>query len=139
MKLTLNKIENPFTMQLEDEKGKTCLMDASCSMGAKEKGMTPMQLLAGALVGCMSIDVLLILRKQKEEPTHYKVLIDAYKNPDTIPSPFEQIHLIFELNKEIPLKKITRAVQLSLDKYCSVKASLHDKINITFEIKQTSN
>ena len=46
-------------MELVDEKGKKCIMDASTSMGAKDRGMTPMQLLAGALVGCMSIDVLM--------------------------------------------------------------------------------
>ena len=138
MELTLNKIEDPYTMELQDEKGKKCIMDASTSMGANDKGMSPMQLLAGALVACMSIDVLLILRKQKEEPSHYKVKIDAYKNPDAVPSPFEKIHLIFEINNAVPFKKINRAIQLSLDKYCSVKASLNDQIKITFEIKQIS-
>ena len=59
--------------------------------------MSPMQLLAGALVGCMSIDVLHILRKQKEDPATYKVEIDAYKNPDVVPSPFEKFIFFFML------------------------------------------
>jgi len=134
MELTLNKIEDPYTMELVDEKGKKCIMDASASMGANDRGMTPMQLLAGALVGCMSIDVLMILRKQKEEPAHYKVKIDAYKNPDAVPSPFEKIHLIFEINSAVSIKKIDRAIKLSLDKYCSVRASLSENIKITYDI-----
>ena len=76
----------------------------------------------------------MILRKQKEEPSHYKVKIDAYKNQDAVPSPFEKIPLIFEINNAVSLKKIDRAVKLSLDKYCSVRASLSEKIKITYDI-----
>ena len=130
MRLILNKIADPYRMLLEDTSGKKCIMDSG------EQEMSPMQLLAGALVGCMSIDVLHILRKQKEDPATYKVEIDAYKNPDVVPSPFEKIHLLFHVDKSVPLKKIERAINLSLDKYCSVRASLDKEIEISYEINQ---
>ena len=72
MKLILNKIADPYRMLLRIHLEKM-------HYGFWRTEMSPMQLLAGALVGCMSIDVLHILRKQKEDPATYKVEIDAYK------------------------------------------------------------
>ena len=56
------------------------------------------------------------------------------KNQDAVPSPFEKIHLIFEINNTVSIKKIDRAIKLSLDKYCSVRASLSENIKITYDI-----
>lgn len=65
MKLYFKRIEEPFVFELENEKGTKVLIDASEDIGGKNKSLTPMQLLAGSLAGCMSIDVVLILNKQK--------------------------------------------------------------------------
>jgi putative redox protein len=59
--------------------------------------------------------------------------VDA-KKKNSVPSPFEEIHLVFTMNKEIDLNKVQRAIQLSIDKYCSVKESLNPEIIITSEI-----
>ena len=96
-------------------------------------GLTPMELLAGALAACISIDVLMILNKQHIEPKIYAVSVDATKK-NSVPSPFEKIHLVFSIDAEIDLLKVERAIQLSIDKYCSVKASLNPEIIITSEI-----
>lgn len=42
-------------------------------------GLTPMELLAGALSACISIDILMILNKQKIEVKKYAVYLDAIK------------------------------------------------------------
>jgi len=92
-----------------------------------------MELLAGALAACISIDVLMILNKQHIEPKKYAVSVDATKK-NSVPSPFEKIHLVFSIDAEIDLLKVERAIKLSIDKYCSVKASLNTGIQITREI-----
>ena len=133
MKLELNRIEKPYVFELENESGTICKIDSSKDIGGKNKGLTPMELLAGALAACISIDVLMILNKQHIEPKKYEVSVDATKK-NSVPSPFEKIHLIFSIDMEIDLLKVERAIQLSIDKYCSVKASLNTGIQITREI-----
>jgi putative redox protein len=85
------------------------------------------------LAACISIDVLMILNKQHIEPKKYAVSVDATKK-NSVPSPFEKIHLVFTINKEIDINKVQRAIQLSINKYCSVKESLNPEIIITSEI-----
>jgi putative redox protein len=134
MKIELNREEEPYVFQLKNETGATCTLDASASLGGKNKGLTPMQLLAGSLAGCMSIDVVLILQKQKINPKVYRVEIDAKQRVGT-PSPFEVIHLIFSIDEAVPLDKMERAILLSKEKYCSVSLSLNPEIEITHEVK----
>ena len=133
MKLELNRIEKPYVFELENENGAICKIDSSKDIGGKNKGLTPMELLAGALAACISIDVLMILNKQHIEPKKYAVSVDATKK-NSVPSPFEKIHLVFTINKEIDINKVQRAIQLSINKYCSVKESLNPEIIITSEI-----
>ena len=133
MKLELNRIEKPYVFELENENGTICKIDSSKDIGGKNKGLKPMELLAGALAACISIDILMILNKQSIELDNYSVSVDA-KKKNSVPSPFEEIHLVFTINKEIDLNKVQRAIQLSIDKYCSVKESLNPEIIITSEI-----
>ena len=133
MKLELNRIEKPYVFELENESGTICKIDSSKDIGGKNKGLTPMELLAGALAACISIDVLMILNKQHIEPKKYAVSVDATKK-NSVPSPFEKIHLVFSIDTEIDLLKVERAIQLSIDKYCSVKASLNPEIKISYEV-----
>ncbi len=133
MKLQLNLSENPFVFKLNNESGAICTIDSSQDIGGKNKGLTPMQLLAGALASCISIDTLMILKKQKIEPKKYTVHIDAFKK-NSVPSPFEKIHLLFSIDAGIDLIKVNRAIKLSIDKYCSVKASLNQEIKISYDL-----
>ena len=133
MKLHLNHSEKPYVFDLKNESGTICKIDSSKDIGGKNKGLTPMELLAGALAACISIDVLMILNKQQIEPKIYAVSVDATKK-NSVPSPFEKIHLIFSIEVEIDLLKVERAIQLSIDKYCSVKESLNPEIKISYEV-----
>ena len=133
MKLHLNHSEKPYVFDLKNESGTICKIDSSKDIGGKNKGLTPMELLAGALAACISIDVLMILNKQQIEPKIYAVSVDATKK-NSVPSPFEKIHLIFSIDAEIDLLKVERAIQLSIDKYCSVKESLNPEIKISYEV-----
>ena len=133
MKLELNRREKPYVFELENENGTICKIDSSKDIGGKERGLTPMELLAGALASCISIDILMILNKQNIELDNYSVSVDA-KKKNSVPSPFEKIHLVFSIDAKIDLLKVERAIQLSIDKYCSVKESLNPEIIITSEI-----
>ena len=62
-----------YVLEFADSQGHSILMDSSSDMEGKGRGMTPMQVLLGSLMGCMSIDIILVLKKQKIAPENYKV------------------------------------------------------------------
>jgi putative redox protein len=134
MSLELIRVEEPFVFELRNEEGVVCGIDASPAIGGKGKGFRPMELMAGSLAGCASIDVLLILKKQRIIPTHFAIKIET-KRVDAIPSYFEEIKLIFEVNRDVPVEKLEKAIDLTLKKYCSVSASLKEEVKIIFEVK----
>jgi uncharacterized OsmC-like protein len=133
MKLYFERKETPFVFEIKNENGATAVVDATPNIGGKNKGLTPMQLLAGSLAGCMSIDVISILNKQKIEPSYFAIEIQATKKEGQ-PSPFSAINLKFIVGRNVPQVKLERAIELSLEKYCSVYFSLNKEILVTFEI-----
>lgn len=137
MKLDLKLTESPFVLEVTNESGSILKMDASEQIGGKNKGLRPMEVLASSLAGCMSIDTLLILQKQRQEVTSYEVNIEANRK-DAVPASFETIHLVFSFNKGVDLEKAEAAVKLSHEKYCSVSASLSPQINIQTEVRHLS-
>lgn len=137
MKLDLKLTESPFVLEVTNESGSILKMDASEQIGGKNKGLRPMEVLASSLAGCMSIDALLILQKQRQEVTSYEVNIEASRK-DAVPASFETIRLVFSFNQEVDLEKALAAVKLSHEKYCSVSASLSPQINIQTEVRHLS-
>lgn len=133
MKLILEREESPFVFRTTNESNTSCFIDAKEEIGGKGKGMRPMELVASGLAGCASIDVLLILQKQKIDVEDYKVEIDATRET-SIPAAFESIHLLFTMKTDAKKEKVERAIQLALEKYCSVAASLSDQIKITYSL-----
>ena len=133
MNMQIKRIDEPYVFEFSDSKGNSMIMDSSADLEGQNRGMTPMQVLLGSLMGCMSIDIILVLKKQKISPKNYKV--DAItKKREGVPTPYEKIHFVVSIDEEIDRKRIHRAISLSLEKYCSVRACLKDDIDITFEI-----
>ncbi len=137
MKVVLNRKEEPFYFEAIDENGLTVNMDANPSIGGQEKGMRPMELLLASAGGCASIDLGLILKKQRQLLKDYQVEVSGVRKTDTSKS-FEKIHLHFLLHGDLDKTKVERAIQLTVTEYCSVLLSLNKEIDIThsFEIKK---
>lgn len=137
MRLELTRIEEPFVFKVENEDGLTCLMDASEAIGGKKKGMRPMELLASSLAGCASIDITRMLVKKRIPTEHFSIAIEA-KRSDSLPSPFEWIQLNISVDPEIDREQVKKVVELTLEKYCSVSASLNKTISIRYSINDQS-
>ncbi len=131
MKLNLKRIETPFVLELSNEANNKVIIDANPAIGGKGLGFRPMELLAGSLASCASIDTLLILQKQRIELLDYSVEINAVRKEGE-PSPFEKIELTFRFDPSVDLLKANKAIALSLEKYCSVAASLNNQIELIF-------
>jgi putative redox protein len=133
MKMKLKRIGEPFYLQAMSENGNTIEFDASPSIGGTDKGVRPTEALASSLAACSSVDVLMILEKQKLVPADYEVDIQVHRK-DEVPAVFESIHLEFQIKGDIPLDRIERAVDLSINKYCTVAKMLEKSLEITSSI-----
>ncbi|MGB1645873.1 MAG: OsmC family protein [Crocinitomicaceae bacterium] len=131
--MQIKRIDEPYVFEFSDSNGNSMIMDSSADLEGQNRGMTPMQVLLGSLMGCMSIDIILVLKKQKISPKNYKVEAITKKR-EGVPTPYEKIHFVVSIDEDIDRKRIHRAISLSLEKYCSVRACLKDDIDITFEI-----
>ena len=99
-------------------------MDAGENIGGHNKGVRPMQMLIMGLGGCSAIDVVLILKKQRQVIENFEISIDAEREKDKEPALWENIEVHFKLKGQIDKEKAERAVQLSMEKYCSVSKTL---------------
>lgn len=133
MNLTLKRLNDKFALQATNEEGVTANFDAAPSIGGEHLGLRPMEMLAASLASCASIDVLLILKKKRIELSHYEVKIEAERK-DAVPAVFKSIRLVFVIGQSDPKEQVEKAVQLSIEKYCSVTASLSKEINIEYRI-----
>jgi putative redox protein len=83
-----------------------------------------MQTILAALIGCSAVDVVSILKKQKQTLVNLSVEIDGQREEGKEPSLWKTIDVVFKLSGEIDTAKAIRAVDLSIKKYCSVAETL---------------
>jgi len=121
-------------MEARNEDGNSIQMDSSPEIGGEGKGMRPRQLLLAAVGGCSAIDVILILKKQKQEITDFDVEVDGESEKVEDYSLFRDITLHFKIKGKVDFDKAERAVKLSIDKYCSVSKTLEPTAKIHYKI-----
>jgi len=134
MKINIQRKGENFHMEAKNEDGASLQMDASPEIGGENKGLRPMQLLLAAIGGCSTVDILLILKKQKQTVTNFEVEVDGEKESVEEYSVFKDICLHFKMEGDIDPIKAKKAIELSLDKYCSVSKTLEKTAKITFKL-----
>ncbi len=104
--------------------GHTLNMDADDTAGGHNAGFRPMELLLVGFGGCSGMDVISILRKKRQPVTGLEINIQGEKaeNP---PQVYKSVHIEYVVRgKGVEKEAVERAIALSLDKYCSVGATL---------------
>ncbi|MCE9540374.1 MAG: OsmC family protein [Bacteroidetes bacterium] len=124
MRIELKQLDDAFHFEAISETGNIALMDAGENIGGSNKGVRPMQMLLMGLGGCSAIDIVMILKKQRQVISDFQITIDGEREADKEPSLWKTIQIHFKLKGEIDKEKAERAVQLSMDKYCSVSKTL---------------
>ncbi len=111
-------------------------IDGSPEIGGQGLGVRPMEMVLMALASCSSLDLVSILKKQKQDVNDFSVSVDAERR-EQIPSVFTKIHMTFKLSGTIDPAKAERAAELAVKKYCSVHDMLVAggvEINYSIEI-----
>jgi len=124
MRVELKRTDDSFKMEAKAENGKTLVFDGSLAIGGHDAGVSPMQSLLMAMGACSAIDVIMILKKQKQDLKDIQISIDGEREPGKEPSLWKKVHAHFKLFGPIEHDKAERAIGLSMDKYCSVAATL---------------
>lgn len=133
MTIDLERLDDAFHFRAVNEAGHAIDLDASAEAGGQGAGYRPMQLVAAGLGGCSSIDVVTILKKQRQPLDGYRVRVEA-RRADGVPAVFEAIHLTFELEGALDPDKAQRAVELSLGTYCSVAKMMAPTVALTYTL-----
>jgi putative redox protein len=119
----------------ESGSGHSLVMDGSPEHGGRNLGVRPMETVLIGLGGCSAFDVMLMLKKGRQDVTDCEVLLDA-ERADAVPAVFENIHMTYVVKgNDLSVKQVERAVSLSVEKYCSVTKMLQETVKITFEVK----
>ena len=122
----------------ESGSGHSVVMDGPPEHGGSDLGVRPMEMLLLGLGGCASFDVVHILKKSRQDVTDCEALLEA-KRADQEPKVFIHIHLHFVVTgRNMSVKQVERAIQLSSEKYCSASIMLGKTATIThdYEIKE---
>jgi putative redox protein len=124
MLIELTRIDDGFGFEAKDAAGNTVRLDAGAASGGTDAGARPMQLLLMGLGACSGIDIVSILKKQKQRIDAFHIEIDGKRQADVQPSLWESVVVRFLLRGDIEPGKAQRAVELSMEKYCSVAETL---------------
>lgn len=96
-------------------------------------GIKPSEGLLIALAACTMHDVIEIIQKQRARLDRLVITVEGEQAPDP-PWAYQHINLRFQVTAaRLRQEQLERAVDLALNKYCSVRASLSPEIAVTFE------
>ncbi len=122
--ITINRVEGDFGFEASDTNGHVVRLDTSTETGGNNFGARPMQAVLMALGGCSGIDVISILKKQRQVVEGFSMKIEGEREKGKEPALWEFVNIDFELTGNIDEDKAYRACALSIDKYCSVAETL---------------
>lgn len=138
MQVELVRIDDAFHFEANGMSGVPVHIDAAENIGGHNAGSRPMELLLMGLGGCSAIDVILIMKKQRQVIDDLKVSIsgERVKIEGTEMTPFRKINVHFQFKGTIAPEKAQKAIEMSMEKYCSATAQFSGSAEIThtFEI-----
>ena len=134
MKITLNRVNDNYHFQLKNERGHIVDVDNRSEFGGDDLGASPMELVLMGVAGCSGIDMISILKKQRQEITSFKAEVEGERVQVGEAKPFKNITVVFFLEGKINEEKAARAVQLSFEKYCSVSKTLEPTATIHYKV-----
>ncbi|CAN5350525.1 OsmC family protein [soil metagenome] len=135
MQVELVRVDDAFHFEALGKSGVAQHIDGAVDIGGHNAGARPMEMLLMGLAGCSAIDVILILQKQKQVIEDFRLKVDGLREKDAIPAPFKKIHITYLLKGQLNADKVKRAIDLSMDKYCSATAQFRPSADITYSFE----
>ncbi|WHI54375.1 OsmC family protein [Mammaliicoccus lentus] len=116
------------TFTAQSKFGHDIISDAPTASGGDDNGPSPVELMLSGLAGCTGIDVTNIMKERLADVTKFEITVDDERE-DTTSRAVKNVTLTFDVEGEVDLKKLKRAISLSVEKYCTVAHSLKASID----------
>lgn len=129
MRLTVNHVGEGNRVTCKTDTGATMAFDGGDGTWAP----TPMQHLLASLGACALMDVDIILRKKRLAFRDLRVDCVGQREVRGEVNPFTDVKLVFRVAGEVPEKAFADAVRLSVEKYCSIGATLGKSVPVVHE------
>lgn len=127
--------QDGMSFAAETGSGHLVNMDGAPDAGGRNLAPRPMELLLAGAGGCTAFDVVMILKKARQQVTGCKVQLEATR-AETEPKVFTHINMKFIVTgKGLDPARVEKAVALSHDKYCSATIMLGKTAEITHSIE----
>jgi len=118
VKLTYQGEANGVSWAAETDSGHRLIIDGSPGLGGQNLGPRPMELMLAGTAGCTAMDVISILRKQRQDVRDCVIEISGERREEP-PTVFTSIHIHFIVTGfELSERAVERAIELSHTKYC---------------------
>lgn len=132
MKVTLKRLDDNYLFEGTNASGAKILLDNTSEPGSK--GVSPMESVLMAVAACSGIDIVSILKKQRQIITSFSADIEGERIAVDEAKPFKTIRVHFMLEGEVDLNKAKRAAELSFGKYCSVSKTFEPNVEVQYFI-----
>ncbi len=125
------KLVEGVTWVASGDSGHGLVIDGSPAIGGRNLGTRPMELVLAGLGGCSAMDVITMLRKQRQEVFDCEIIVSGTR-ADSIPKVFTEVAMHYRvIGRNLNPRSVERAVTLSKEKYCSVSRMLEASVEIT--------
>ena len=114
-----------------DHFGHGVVMDTPPVYGGEGTGPRPLELFLYALAACTAMDVVSILEKKRQVFSGLEIEVKATQREDEFPKIYTRIELVYVVTgRDVSPKAVARAIELSEEKYCSVRGMLGPQVEI---------
>lgn len=132
MECTIKWVDG-MTFMAETGSGHLITMDGAPEAGGRNLAPRPMEMLLAGAGGCTAFDVVLILKRGRQDVRDCSVRLEADR-ADTDPKVFTRIRFHYTITgKNLKPESVERAIHLSAEKYCSASIMLGKTAEITHE------
>lgn len=122
-----------MTFLAETGSGHTLVMDGAPDAGGRNLAPRPMETVLAGTGGCTAFDVVMILKKARQDVTGCEVSLTA-ERAQTEPKVFTHIHFHFRVKgNNLKPEMVERAIKLSAEKYCSASIMLGKSAELTHD------
>jgi len=121
--------------------GHAIVMDGDATHGGSNTGLRPTELLLIGLGSCSGMGIVSILKKKKQDVRGLEIIVRGEKE-ESYPRKFTDITMEFMVSgRNLSDEAVKRAVELSMEKYCAVKATLEGRpeMNFSYTISEEEN
>lgn len=132
MKISLKRTNEDYRFEASNSKGFTVTFDNTSQPDAQ--GVSPMETLLMAATACSGIDVISILKKQRQTVTAFAAEAEGERTEMDGAKPFTRLNIHYKLEGDIDPQKAHKAAALSFEKYCSVTKSLNPEVVVDFSV-----